>query len=102
MVQLYLSRVEPTHTSPIRSLKAFRRISLAAGETRRITLTVPAGELAGVGADGRRTPFSGAFEVAVGGKQPGMKGRADAATTGAIRGRVTIARRGSGAGGGRD
>jgi beta-glucosidase len=90
VVEVYVSGAPRAAGAPIRALKAFRRLALAPGETRRVTLTVPSGELSVVGADGRRTPVAGAFDIAVGGKQPGMKGRADAATTGVVTARVQV------------
>jgi hypothetical protein len=55
-----------------------------------VSLVVPASQLVSADAAGRSAPMRGALDVAVGGKQPGMKGRADAATTGVATGRVGI------------
>jgi beta-glucosidase len=90
VVQVYLSALERSSVRPIRSLKAFRRITLAAGETRQLTLQVSANDLTTLGADGHRVADPGPFEIAVGGKQPGMIGRADAATTGVLRARFDL------------
>ncbi|MBR1490015.1 MAG: glycoside hydrolase family 3 C-terminal domain-containing protein [Bacteroidales bacterium] len=51
-----------------RRLRAFTKIELAPGETRRVTLEVPADELAFVGTDGLRHLEKGAFTFLVGGK----------------------------------
>jgi len=90
VVQLYVSGGDNPAGAPIRALKAFTRVSLAPGEARRVTLTVPPSELTRFGADGRRTPVLGTLEIVVGGKQPGMKGRADAATTAVVSGHVEV------------
>jgi beta-glucosidase len=42
---------------------------------------------------GRRVVEPGEFLFSVGGKQPGFKGRADAATTGVVTGRFNVAGR---------
>lgn len=46
VIQLYVRHVDSGVKRPIRELKAFRRITLEAGETRRVRLEVPASELA--------------------------------------------------------
>lgn len=45
VAQLYVHRVDATIEWPVKELKAFDRISLKAGETRKVTLTVPVSEL---------------------------------------------------------
>ena len=45
VAQLYVSRPEATVEWPAKELKAFQRISLAAGETKTVTLTVPVKDL---------------------------------------------------------
>ena len=42
------------------------------------------------GADGRRAIEPGTFEIAVGGKQPGFTGAADASTTGVVSAALTL------------
>ena len=51
-----------------RRLRAFSKISLEPGETRTVTLEVPARDLSFVGYDGRRHLEEGAFDVMVGGQ----------------------------------
>ena len=51
-----------------RRLRAFTKVSLSPGETRRVTLTVPADDLAFVGTDGLRHLEEGAFTILVGGQ----------------------------------
>ena len=45
VVQLYVSRPQAVVEWPAKELKAFRRVSLKAGETRKVTLTVPVKDL---------------------------------------------------------
>jgi beta-glucosidase len=90
VVQVYVSRgargpdsgglADESHT-PIRSLAAFRRIRLAAGETRRVSLTIAPEAMLTAGDDGRRVASRGALEIFVGGKQPGTAARPGASTT---------------------
>ena len=82
VVQLYVSAAGP---GPIRSLQGFRRITLAAGETRRVWFELTAQQLAGVAPRGAAPPRD--YEVSIGGKQPGFEGTADARTTGVVTGR---------------
>ena len=51
-----------------RRLRAFTKVSLSPGETRRVSLTVPADDLAFVGTDGLRHLEEGAFTILVGGQ----------------------------------
>jgi beta-glucosidase len=86
VVQLYVSRLEASAPVPIRSLQGFRRITLRAGERRRVAFTLTPRQLALVDEDGRYVVEPGRFTISVGGKQPGFRGRADAATTGVVEG----------------
>ena len=45
VVQLYVSARKHTDKDPIKQLKAFQRISLRKGETKKVELTVPYTEL---------------------------------------------------------
>ncbi len=81
VVELYLSDQQASVPVAIRALKGFERVHLAAGETRRVSFTLPAREMAIVDDSGRRLVEPGEFRVAVGGKQPGFTGNADAGTT---------------------
>jgi len=81
VVQLYVSDVEASGPVPLRTLKGFRRVSLKPGEKRVVRFTLDERAFSLVGNDGRRVVEPGRFTVAVGGKQPGLPGTADAATT---------------------
>lgn len=70
VVQVYLSN-KRDFTAPIRSLKAFDRINLKAGESRRVEFVIPAGEVTLVDMYGKKVPMAGDVTVSVGGGQPG-------------------------------
>src|SRR5512143_2998877 len=91
VVQLYLGRERAPAAEPLRALKGFQRVSLRAGERRVVRFTLDERAFSRIAADGRRVVEPGAFSVAVGGKQPGLAGTADAATTTVLTGRVELA-----------
>jgi beta-glucosidase len=71
-------------------LQGVRRVSLRPGERRRVSFTLAPGQLSLIDGGGRRVVEPGEFEVSVGGKQPGFRGRADAQTTGVVSGRFAV------------
>jgi len=81
VVELYVSRQNASVPVPIRSLQGFRRIQLAAGETRKVEFTLAPRQFSVIDNNGKRVVEPGKIRVEVGGKQPGFKGTADAATT---------------------
>jgi beta-glucosidase len=81
VVQLYLTARQASAPVPLRALKGFQRVTLKPGEKRLVRFTLDERAFSIVGADGRRVVEPGAFTIAVGGKQPGLSGSADAATT---------------------
>jgi beta-glucosidase len=81
VVQLYVTDAEASGPVPLRTLKAFQRLSLRPGEKRVVRFTLDERAFSLVGSDGRRIVEPGRFTIAVGGKQPGLAGTADAATT---------------------
>jgi len=81
VVQLYVTDREASGPVPLRALKGFQRVSLKPGEKRVVRFTLDERALSLVGPDGQRVVEPGRFTIAVGGKQPGLKGTADAATT---------------------
>lgn len=91
VVQLYVTDVEASVPVPVRSLKGFKRISLAPGEKKTVSFTLEPRDLTIVDDSGKRIVEPGAFEVSAGGKQPGFAGVADSPTTGVVTGRFTIA-----------
>jgi beta-glucosidase len=81
VVQLYVTDREASGPVPLRALKGFERVSLAPGEKRAVRFTLDERAFSLVGKDGQRVVEPGRFTIAVGGKQPGLAGTADAATT---------------------
>jgi len=81
VVQLYVTDVEASGPVPLRALKGFQRVSLKPGEKRVVRFTLDDRALSLVGSEGTRLVEPGRFTIAVGGKQPGLSGTADAATT---------------------
>jgi beta-glucosidase len=90
VVQLYLTDIAASVPVPIRSLQGFQRVTLQPGERRTVTFTLTPRQLSLLDATGRRRVEPGVFEVAVGGKQPGQRGHADARTTGVVTRRVEV------------
>jgi beta-glucosidase len=81
VVQLYLTDREASVPVPIRSLKGFQRIYLKSGQKERVEFTLGPRDMSLIDDYEERVVEPGVFEVAVGGKQPGFSGRADAKTT---------------------
>jgi beta-glucosidase len=81
VVQLYLTRQQASVPVPLRALKGFQRVALAPGEKRLVRFTLDERAFSLVGADGGRVVEPGRFTIALGGRQPGLAGTADAATT---------------------
>jgi beta-glucosidase len=90
VVQLYLSHVTASVPVPIRSLQGFRRISLRPGERRKVEFTLTPDQLSVLDKDLKHALEPGILEVAVGGKQPGFTGRADAPTTDVLTARIEL------------
>ena len=90
VVQLYVTDEAASSPTPVRALKGVRRIHLKPGERRRVAFTLTPRDLTLVDERGRRLLEPGEFRVSIGGKQPGFKGRADAATTGVVTGTFTV------------
>ncbi len=66
VVQLYVRDDEATVARPVRELRGFRRVSLAAGECRTVTFRLSAEQFAYTGADHRRVIEPGTIGLAVG------------------------------------
>jgi beta-glucosidase len=69
VAELYLTPPK-TDVSAIHELKAFQRIHLAAGESRRVEFKLSPRQLSEVDAQGKRSVQAGAYSVFVGGQQP--------------------------------
>ncbi|HTT67515.1 MAG TPA: glycoside hydrolase family 3 C-terminal domain-containing protein [Gemmatimonadales bacterium] len=90
VVELYVTTPDTSARAPIRSLAAFQRITLAPGERRRVAFRLGPRALSAVDGAGRRAVVPGRYELSVGGKQPGMSGLADAATTEVLTARLEV------------
>jgi beta-glucosidase len=65
-VLLYSSDLVASLTPDNKRLRAFDKVALEPGETKTVSFTLPAKDLAFVGADGRWTLEEGAFTLKVG------------------------------------
>jgi beta-glucosidase len=90
VVQLYVADREASAPVPLRSLKGFQRVSLKPGERRVVRFTLDERAFSMIAADGRRVVEPGLFTIAVGGKQPGLSGTADAATTAVVSSEIEL------------
>jgi len=79
VVQLYFGAAGDARRSgqPIRSLQAFERVALAAGEKRTMQFSLTPAQLAMVQTNGHRRMEPGTYSISVGGKQPGFHGPHD-------------------------
>jgi beta-glucosidase len=73
VAQLYVRG--PGKDGPIHSLEGFQRVSLQPGERKMVQFTLNARNLSQVDARGQRMVEPGAFEISVGGQQPGAGAR---------------------------
>ncbi len=90
VIELYVTDVEASVRVPVRSLQGVQRIHLAPGERREVSFTLEPRQLAIINDSGATVVEPGEFSVSVGGKQPGFKGRTDAATTSVVEGRFRV------------
>lgn len=67
-VLLYSSDLVASIVPDSRRLRAFQKIALQPGETKTVTFTIPASDLAFVGADGKWILEEGEFAITVGGQ----------------------------------
>jgi len=70
VVQLYL-KFPKSPGAPIHALRGMTRVSIEAGETKRVHFTLDARDLSGVNSQGDRIVASGSYRLYVGGGQPG-------------------------------
>ncbi len=66
VVQVYVQDKVASIVRPVQELKAFKRVSLDAGEKKRIFFTIPADVLSFVGSDQRRVLECGTFTLQIG------------------------------------
>ena len=91
VVQLYLTHLNAPVPVPIRSLAGFNRVHLKPGESKAISFTLTPRQLSVIDNNGKRVELPGKFRIEVGGKQPGFKGTADAATTEVLSTEIEVA-----------
>jgi beta-glucosidase len=72
VVELLLK--SPAEDGPIRALKGFRRISLAADALIQVQFSLTPRDLSSIGQDGTLAVLPGQYELSVGGSQPGDSG----------------------------
>ena len=90
VVQVYLKDIEASAPVPLRSLAGFKRIRLEPGEKETVEFTLTPRQFSLIDREMKWTVEPGIFEISVGGKQPGFKGRADAATTQVLSSRLEL------------
>ena len=90
VVQVYLTDQEASLPVPIRALAGFERLRLEPRESRKVSFTLTPEKMSLVDEGGKRLIEPGNFLVAVGGKQPGFKGSADAWTTMTLAGTFVV------------
>ena len=81
VVELYITYPQSAAPSPLRALKAFQRVTLKPGERRLVRFGLDERAFSRISQDGTRVVVPGKLTIAVGGKQPGLEGTADAPTT---------------------
>lgn len=67
VVQLYVRDLYASIAPPVKRLRGFQKIALAAGERRTVTIALPVRRLAFIGLDNRPVVEPGDFDVMVGG-----------------------------------
>jgi len=90
VVQLYLTDEKASTPRPLRQLEGFRRIHLAAGESRTLEFTLKAEQFSMINSKDTRVIEPGWFTIAVGGKQPGFTGDIDPQFTATVIKRIRL------------
>lgn len=70
VVQVYVEQLAGAQDGPLRELRGFERIHLAAGESRQVMFTLSAKDVSIVDESGKRRLSPGTFRIHVGGSQP--------------------------------
>ena len=73
VAQAYLSAPGAGTTAPISQLVAFQRVSIPAGQSQKVTFTIPADRLKTVQADGTQKLTKGKYTLTVAGAAPGQR-----------------------------
>jgi beta-glucosidase len=82
--QLYVRDVLASVVRPVKELKAFARVTLAPGESRRVTFTLPTDMLNFTGPDGTRIVEPGVFDLMVGASSADIRLRTEVRLTGTV------------------
>ena len=90
VVQLYITDQAASVPVAVRSLAGVERVNLKPGEKRTINFTLTPRQMSVIYDNGKRMVEPGEFVISAGGKQPGFKGSADAATTGVIMNKFAV------------
>lgn len=77
VVQLYITHTDAKVPVPLRSLAAFKRVLLAPGETKNVSLSVAPEQFAVIDSRYRRMINPGEVRCSVGGKQPDAEAKAN-------------------------
>lgn len=85
VAQLYVHDVVASLTRPVKELKGFRRLTLAPGETKLVTFSLPLEELAFYDQSLRRVVEPGLFEVMVGSASDDIRLQSQFEITGKVR-----------------
>jgi beta-glucosidase len=91
VVQLYLTDELASAPVPLRSLQGFRRLHLEAGESDTVSFDLTPRQMSLIDAQMKRVVEPGYFTIAVGGKQPDLRGTTDARTTEVLKSRFEVA-----------
>ena len=73
VVQLYMSMPDAPVTVPIMELKAFKRVGLAPGQTRKVSFDLSPEKFTYIDNEGRTNPVKGGVKIIVGGASPGQR-----------------------------
>ncbi len=73
VVQLYIHDIEGSITRPVKELKAFRKLMLQAGESRKVTFTVTPQMLSFYNSDLKYVNEPGQFDIMIGGDSERVK-----------------------------
>ena len=84
-MQLYLSYPDTSPRNPIRQLRGITRVHLAPGESKTVSFTLAAKDLALVDDAGQRVVERGEYRVSVGGRQPSKADRDGSMVVGTFR-----------------
>ena len=76
VVQLYVSALETRLPAPLNQLIGFRRVTLKAGQSKKVRFTITPEMLASFDEDGRQKLEPGKFRLTAGGCSPGARGLA--------------------------